>query len=165
MSDQLRFLSGEQVRADERPGTVGLRVEIRDEMVVLNAQIRRAFPLSRADEYVSIRDGAGKEIGILRSLDGLEQGTRDLFERELDRRYFTPAIETIEALRMEAGMWRFVVQTQRGPAEFYVRNWRDNAHELNPGRWHIHSVDGGRFEIRDLERMDDRSRRLMDQLL
>ncbi|HEY0867813.1 MAG TPA: DUF1854 domain-containing protein, partial [Fimbriimonas sp.] len=61
--------------------------------------------------------------------------------------------------------WRFKVRTQRGPAEFYVRNWRDSAHEIQPNRWHINSVDGGRFEIRNLESLDVDSRRLMDQIL
>ncbi len=62
-------------------------------------------------------------------------------------------------------MWRFSVSTGRGDAEFYVRNWRDSAHEVSPGRWLIHSVDGGRFEIPDIGTLDAKSQRLLDQLL
>ena len=86
-------------------------------------------------------------------------------DAHLDRRYFTPRILQIESLRQEAGMWRFVVETQRGRSEFFVRNWRDNAHEISPNRWHILSVDGGRYEIPNLEALDAQSRRLMDLLL
>ena len=62
-------------------------------------------------------------------------------------------------------MWRFSVQTQRGPAEFFVRNWRDSAVEIATNRWQIMSVDGGRFEIENITRLDAGSLRLMDQLL
>jgi hypothetical protein len=165
MPDQLRFLEAKDVRAEERPGSVGLRVEIVGEQTILNAQIRRAFPLSGPTDFISIRDGAGTEVGILRSMEGLDPTTRELFEHELDRRYFTPIIDRIYELEMEAGMWRFRVSTQRGPAEFFVRNWRDNAHELSSNRWHINTVDGGRFEIKDVEALDTHSRRLMDQIL
>ncbi|MFX4470318.1 DUF1854 domain-containing protein, partial [Acinetobacter baumannii] len=83
-----------------------------------------------------------------------------MFDEELDRRYFTPHVSRIDALKQDAGMWRFDVQTQRGPAQFYVRNWRDNAHETAPGRWQIMSVDGARFEILNLEELDAKSQRL-----
>ncbi len=132
---------------------------------MVSAVVKRVFPLSVPNDYLSIQASDGTEVAILTGLGSLEPESRALVEQELDRRYFTPAIETIALLRQEAGMWHFQVQTQRGPADFYVRNWRDSAQEIAPGRWQIHSVDGARFEIRDLEKIDERSRRLLDQLL
>jgi hypothetical protein len=161
----LRYLEPSQVRAWRPEGAVHLRLEIVGELTVLSARVKRAFPLSDPSQFLSIQDGAGKEIGVLRGLEGLDAATRSEFESHLDRRYFTPQIRRIESLRQEAGMWRFVVDTQRGAAEFFVRNWRDNANEIAPNRWHIHSVDGGRFEIPNLEALDAHSRRLMDLLL
>ncbi|HEY0865834.1 MAG TPA: DUF1854 domain-containing protein, partial [Fimbriimonas sp.] len=99
MADQLRYIEADRIRAVERPGSVGLRIELVDEQTILNAQVRRVFPLSYPDELISIRDGAGKEVAVLKSVEGLEPGTRRLFDRELDRRYFTPAIEQIETLK------------------------------------------------------------------
>ena len=142
-----------------------LRVELVGDQTILSARIRRAFPSSKPGEYLSIHTDDNKEVAMLRSVDGLEPETRRQIDSELDRRYFTPTISQISRLRMEAGMWRFLVETQRGEAEFYVRNWRDNAFEIGAGRWLIHSVDGGRYEIMDLEKLDAHSRLLMDQLL
>jgi hypothetical protein len=84
---------------------------------------------------------------------------------ELDRRYFTPRILRIDFLKQDAGMWKFNVETQRGLAEFYVRNWRDSAHETGGGRWQISSVDGQRYEIQSVEALDARSQALLEQLL
>ncbi|HRK21093.1 MAG TPA: DUF1854 domain-containing protein, partial [Fimbriimonadaceae bacterium] len=76
----------------------------------------------------------------------------------------TPTIRAIDSLRQDGGMWLFKVQTQRGPAEFYVRNWRDSSAEISHNRFQIVSVDGQRFEIRDLNALDDRSQAALDQL-
>jgi hypothetical protein len=161
----LRYLDATQLRVWRPEGAVHLRVQIAEEQTVLSARIRRTFPLSEPTRFLSIQDGAGKEVGILRDAEGLDPDSRAEVEAHLDRRYFTPQIQQINTLRQEAGMWRFAVETQRGPSEFFVRNWRDNANEISPNRWHIHSVDGGRFEIPNLEALDAQSRRFMDQLL
>jgi hypothetical protein len=158
-------IDGTALRAHRPPGSSHLRIEVRDRVSILNARVKRMFPLSQRHAYLSIQDAAGKEHAILETVDGLDPDTRRLLDEELDRRYFCPKIERIDLLRPEAGMWRFCVQTQRGPFEFYVRNWRDSAHEVTPGRWQIHSVDGQRFEIESAGDLDGRSRILLEQVL
>lgn len=162
---EVRHIQGSALRAMRAEGAIHLRLEVRDEFCVPNARIRRAFPLSEPERYLSLQGADGKEIAVLESMDSLDVASRALIEEELDRRYFTPQISQILELRQDAGMWRFVVATQRGEAEFYVRNWRDSAQEIAPGRWQIFSVDGGRFEIVDVNKLDGRSQRLMDLLL
>lgn len=164
-SKTIRYVDASQVRATRPDGAIHLRIELLDDRSVLSGRVKRSFPMSKPNEYLSIQDGAGKEVAVLRSTEGLDRETAALFAEELDRRYFTPLIERIDLLRQEAGMWHFEVQTQRGPAEFFVRNWRDNAHEITPNRWQIHSVDGGRFEIANTEALDQRSQRFMELLL
>jgi hypothetical protein len=160
----LEYLDPVSVRAWVPEGGSHLRVELADRQVVLSARVKRIFPLSSEGRYLSLQDGANREIGILRSMEGLDVETRRLFEQELDRRYFSPKILRIDVLRLEASMWRFVVETHRGPAEFYVRNWRDSAHEIGNGRWQITSVDGQRFEIPQAGQLDERSQLLLEQL-
>lgn len=165
MASTLRYLEPGQIRAWRPEGAVHLRIEIVGERSLLSAVVKRAFPLSQQTTYLSLQELGGKEVGILRTLEGLDPESRSVIEAHLDRRYFTPQITRIRELKQEAGMWRFAVDTQRGASDFFVRNWRDSAHEISPNRWHIHSVDGGRFEIVNLEAMDAQSHRLMDQLL
>ena len=130
-----------------------------------NITVKRAFPLSKTSEFLSILDSDGKEIGILSAMEGMDPESYELLAEELDRRYFTPHISQIHSLKQEAGMWKFVVQTQRGPSEFFVRNWRDSAYEIVTNRWQITSVDGGRYEIIDLDLLDKKSQKLVEQLL
>lgn len=164
-SSPVRYLNSNEIKATRPIGAIHPRIEIAGEFVVLSAVVKRIFPLSNPGQYISILESKGKEVGVLRSTEGLDSESSRIFAEELDRRYFTPQIQAIDSLRSEAGMWRFNVQTQRGSAEFYVRNWRDNAHEITPGRWQIMSVDGARFEILRLDELDAKSQRLLDQLL
>lgn len=162
---EIRYVEGRALRATRPEGAIHLRLEIEDLLCIPNARIRRAFPLSRPDAFLSLQGADGKEIAMIRSLDEVDPETRRLIDEELDRRYFTPRIERIVNLKQDAGMWRFNVETQRGPAEFFVRNWRDSAVEIARDRWQIMSVDGGRFEIPNLAALDANSLRLVDQLL
>jgi hypothetical protein len=163
-ASSLKYLDGSQVRVMLVAGSIHPHLEISDDRCVIAAQFKRVFPLSHSEKYISIQDPADHEIGILETLDGMPKDQREIILSELDRRYFTPAIEKIDDLKQDAGMWKFNVQTQRGPAEFFVRNWRDSAHEAGAGRWQIQSVDGLRFEILKVEELDARSQNLLEQL-
>ena len=165
MNTTLRYLSGESVRVWMPEGAALPRVEIIDELIVLSARFKRVFPLSEPEKHLSIQDGKGREVAVLTSMKGLSPDSLQIVREQLDRRYFTPTISRIDELEAEKGMWRFQVQTQRGPAEFYVRNWRDSSHEMGAGRWQITSVDGQRYEIMQVDDLDARSQRLLEQLL
>jgi len=161
---RLTYLVPSEVELRRRKESLFLDVKIGGEWVE-NVRLVRAFPLSHTAVFISIRDEENKEYGIIEQLDALDVQSRDLAHEELDRRYFTPAITRIKSLKNDASMWWFDVETTRGPSDFYVRNWRDNAHELTPGRWQITSVDGGRYEILNLDELDERSQVLIEQLL
>jgi hypothetical protein len=161
----LNYLDPGQVQIARTPGATGLRIEIVGDRTILNGKIKRIFPLTHPDKFLSIQEEGDKEVGVLRALDGMDEQSTKLVHEELDRRYFTPTILRIDDLKQDAGMWRFTVETQRGPSQFYVRNWRDNSHEVQPGRWQIHTVDGQRFDIPNLEALDARSKNLLIQLI
>lgn len=161
---QLRYLDGSKVKVEALPNSPMLRITVEDEFTILSGTVRRVFPLSRPDRHFSFQDAAGKEMGVLNRLDELDPESRRIAEEHLDRRYFTPRIEKIDNLKLDGGMWLFEVQTQRGPAQFYVRNWRDNSHEVRANRWHIQTVDGQRYEIPDVTKLDAKSTALMQKL-
>ena len=164
MGIELNYLDPKSVRIWMPKAGSSPRVEIDGDRCVLSARIRRAFPLTNPDQFYSILDSAGKEAGLLRGTEGLSKESLKALNEELDRRYFSPVITRIDILKADAGMWYFEVQTQRGPATFYVRNWRDSAFDIGGDRWQIHSVDGLRYEILKLGELDERSQSLLDQV-
>lgn len=140
------------------------RCEIENDRCLLEARIYRCFPLSAQDGYISFQDAGGHEACIVKSISELDDETRAAVEIELDRRYFTPVIARIASLKQEASLWKFDVDTQRGAHSFYLRGVRDNIHEVAPRRWQLRSIDGQRYEIRDLSLLDKRSVNLFESL-
>jgi len=165
------MVSGDSTYLDERRVRVyatepGSRphVEIEDKKCLIHAQLRRCFPLTMSSAYVSVFDSGGSEVGILRDLAAMDKDSRRNVEAELDALYFTPSISRIKSLRAEASMWKWDVETQRGDVVFYLRGVRDSVHEVAPNRWQVFSVDGQRYEIRNVEELDQRSQNLFEGL-
>lgn len=161
---EIRYLSGLSLRFEKAEGANHLRLEVMDDRCLLVCMIKRAFPLSQSEQFLSIQDAEGKEIGVLKHLSELDPSSRKLVEADLDRRYFTPKISRLVNLKQDGGMWTFNVETSRGPSEFYVRNWRDSSSEIAPGRFLIQSVDGKRYEVPNFNALDQKSQIMLEQL-
>lgn len=125
----------------------------------------RAFPLSAADRYISLRDRDGDEIGIVESLDELTAGQAAILRDELDRRYFTPSIERVESLKEEFGYSYWTVETDAGRRRFTVQSGKNNVTLVGEGRLVIVDVDGNRFEVADYARLDRSVLRTLEGLL
>lgn len=160
----VRFLDPQRLRFWRTAGGI-LRVTLEDELTCLKVSVARAFPLSHPEEYISLRDGAGKELGLLRRLKDLPRDARALVEEELWRRYFQPQIEAILSLTERFGVATWKVRTNRGEHEFFTRNVRDSVAELGPQHYMVTDVDGNRYEIPDLTKLDPRSASLLLGLL
>ena len=126
--------------------------------------ISRAFPLTYPTKYLSVRDKDGKEIGIIEDLGVFSTATRDLVMMELERRYFTPSIHSIRELKEEFGYTYWEVDTDRGIRRFTSRG-TESVIDLKGGRIMILDVDGNRYDIPDLEKLDPKSAKLLDALI
>ena len=125
----------------------------------------RTFPLSDADRYLSLRDADGNEIGILESLTDLAQDQADLLRAELERRYFTPAIEQVRSVKEEFGYSYWLVDTDAGPRRFTVQSGKNNVTVVAERRLLIVDVDGNRFSVDDYTRLDRSVLRTLETLL
>ena len=125
----------------------------------------RAFPLSAADDYVSLRDTDGDEIGMIESLDDLAPEQAALLRGELDRRYFTPLIERIHELKEEFGYSYWTVDTSAGRRRFTVQSGKNHVTLVGEGRLVIVDVDGNRFEVADYRGLDRSVLRTLEGLL
>ena len=125
----------------------------------------RAFPLSAADQYVSLRDADGKEIGILESLADLRPEQAALLREELERRYFTPVIKRVRSLKEEFGYSYWLVDTDAGQRRFTVQSGKNNVTVVGESRLLIVDVDGNRFFVDDYHRLDRNMLRTLETLL
>ena len=142
-----------------------LRLDIENDRCVLSITAARAFPLSDPNRYICIFDGNDEEVGMLHDLRQLDRDSRREIEEELRKRYFMPVIERIVSVRIEFGIAYCEVETDKGPKEFIVHGVRNNVLEISPGRYLIQDVDGNRFEIPDINRLDTRGRLIFERVV
>ena len=142
-----------------------LRLTLRNERSYPRIKIVRAAPLSYTDRYISILDDKDVEICMIDDLSEVDADTRTLIEEELEKRYLTSIVKEVISIRAEYGTSYWEVETDRGNRDFVVQNVSENAQWPGARRLLLIDVDGNRFEIPDLDALDDRSRKLVEDLM
>ena len=137
-----------------------LRVVVPNQFCGLQVQALRAFPLSHSEEEIVLRDGAGKEVGILRDLKSLPESARETVRAQLHRRYFLPRVLKIISIFERFGTTQWELETDRGYRNVTTKPINDSLFEMSPGRYLITDNENNRYEISDLSALDDTSRAL-----
>ena len=128
-----------------------------------DVDVLRAFPVSAPLGPVAVVAADGAELAWIDTLATLPEAFRARLLGELSAREFLPVIERIEAIAVgEPSAWSVV--TDRGPHHFQVAHGDDVVRDADGGAM-ITDTFGLRYRIRDLARLDGRSRRLLDRAL
>jgi hypothetical protein len=157
-------VESKQIRLLREPPWM-LRMTILGYRSYITVQAVRAAPLSDPDRYISLLDGNGEEICLVRDPAELDEVSRQILREELNRRYMTAIVERIHSLQNELGVSYFDVQTNRGRREFVLQNIQEDIRQLGERRILLLDVDGNRFEIPDLDALDKRSVKLLKLVL
>ena len=133
--------------------------------------LRRSFPLSAENTYVVVRVSDEKEdrsleLGVIRDCKDLDEESRQAVEGELRRFYLVPVIQRIHSIREEFGFLYWSVETDRGPKDFIMRDSIiGHVRQVGPGRWLIIDINQTRYEVRDYEKLDEKSQELLNKFL
>jgi len=126
------------------------------------ARMTAAYPLSRRNRLISLRDAEGEEIGMLDNARDLDGRSRGIVSEELERAYFMPKITDISGIREEMNVLEWTVLTDKGPRTFLVRGVRRNVRRIGQRRYMVKDVDGNRYEVRDWMRLPGGARKLLE---
>lgn len=130
--------------------------------------IRRSFPVSAPDEFLSVREpdtrakGRGAEIGMIRHINLFDKATQDIINAELEVRYFTPELTKITSAKEKFGYFYWEAETSAGKASLVLNNPFGNIRALDDGRVYIQDMDGNCFIISDVKKLDRQSYRYLE---
>ena len=155
------WLTPENARFALHNGLLWLETGDRKERVSL----RRAFPFEELWTYLSVLNQDEEEVGMIRDLSGFEEETATLLKEELERRYYSPVVLRILSLKERYGFSYWKVETAEGIMEFTLRDTYKSLIHLDSKRIIILDVDGNRFEIPDVTRLDRKSYRKIELYL
>lgn len=127
-------------------------------------RVHLPFPLTSGNRFVLLRGPEGKDVGILEDYYLLDQASQAALKDALDEAYFIPQVRTVYSIAEQFDVLNWDVETDRGRRRFEVRG-RHNVRPLDGRRILIKDVDGNRYEIPDFERLDARSRDMVEEEL
>jgi len=124
----------------------------------------RAFPVSAADEGLSIVDSDGHELAWIDHLTDLTEEMQAALRRGLQEREFMPEIRRLDSVTSFATPSTWRVDTERGTFEFVLKGEED-IRRLSGGALLVVDNHGVQFLIRDLFALDRHSKKLLDRFL
>lgn len=117
--------------------------------------LHRAFPFDSPDDYISVKDTEGTEIGIIKHLSELDADSRAAIEGELSVKYYAPVIVKIKSLKERSGFSYWQTECENGSEDFTVKDTYRSITKLEGGkRLIISDIDGVRREVRDVTALD-----------
>ncbi len=119
--------------------------------------LHRAFPFNNPDKYISVVDISGYEYGMIMDLAVFGEESRKLLQNALDRKYFMPNIEKIISIKEQFGFSFWKVETDRGYAEFSVKDTYKSIVKMSDKFVVIIDSNDSRFMIKDVFTLDSSS--------
>ncbi|MCS7265421.1 MAG: DUF1854 domain-containing protein [Armatimonadetes bacterium] len=161
--DELVWLDPKDLKFFKHKGI--LRLTVGEERSYWKVQVYRCFPLTDPDKYISVRDAMNREIGLIRNLSELDQGSIKVVKEELERRYLVPIVKRIISIKERTGMLLWEVETDRGYRRFLNRASQESVEQPEPKRLVLVDLDGNRYYIPDITALDPISFSLLKKWL
>ena len=106
-----------------------------------------------------------KEIGIITNIKVFDETQQKYLIDELNRKYFIPLIESISSVKEKYGFSYWETNTNIGKIKFTVHDAFRNILKINEDRIMVTDVNGNRYEIISLNKLDRQSFRKIELFL
>jgi len=141
-----------------------LALTLPDGRVVQGVMPVRAFPVQSPEQGIALMDTDGHEAVWLDALSDVPQPAQGLIRDALESREFMPEIQTIVSVSSFSTPCTWVVKTDRGDTQFVLRGDED-IRRLAGQTLLISDSHGIHFLIRDLDKLNKDSRKILDRFM
>jgi Domain of unknown function (DUF1854) len=118
------------------------------------------FPWSEPNNYISLRNEAGMEVGFIDSTTELDDSSRTALETTLRQTRFVFEVTAIEKVEDEFELRTWSVTTHQGPRSFQTK-LDDWPRTLENGGIIIRDLSGDLYHIEDPTVLDSASQKLI----
>ena len=150
----------------EKNGFLACTVKGGEEITYNRVFLHRDFPFELLFEYISVLDSDNKEIGLIYNIADFDSETEAMLKKELERKYYSPVIVSIESLKERYGFSYWGATTAEGRRiEFTIQDTFRHINRIGEDKCVITDVDGNRFIIESLAALDKKSYRRIELYL
>ena len=128
--------------------------------------LHRAFPHELLWTYISVLGENSKEIGLVYDINDFDEETARLLRTELERKYYSPKVATINSLKERYGFsyWKVTLSDGRN-LDFTMQDTFRNIVRTGEDGAILLDVDGNRFVIESIAALDRKSYRRIELYL
>jgi Domain of unknown function (DUF1854) len=141
-----------------------LTLTLADGRVVPGVLPVRAFPIQSPEHGIALMDAEGHEAVWLDALIDVPQPAQGLISDALESREFMPEIQAIVSVSSFSTPCTWAVKTDRGDTQFVLRGDED-IRRLAGQTLLISDSHGIHFLIRDLDKLNKDSRKILDRFM
>ena len=143
-----------------------VRLTLKDGTVYEDLEPRMLFPFTNHTMYITLLSKEEKEVGFVRCLTELDEGSRAALEACFAEYYMIPKITKLLRCEDRFGTLKWEVETDRGVISFRIRNRHsDIKHLYGTTRVIVRDSNDNRYEIPDVSRLDKHSRQILARYL
>lgn len=128
-------------------------------------ELRRLFPVSDRDHYISLIDKDERQIAMIRSYEDITPESAAAVKACFNDYYLIPKIKKIYECSDATGALVMKVDTDHGRAEFRIRNRHSDMKIYPEDRVIIRDSSDNRYEIESLASLDRKSWILISSFL
>ena len=128
-----------------------------------NLEPRRLFPITGMEKYIALLDESGVEQAVIRDLSTLPAEQRKIIEECLAEYYLIPKILKITDVEERSDGITLYTVTERGPVNIEMRTWRQGFSLTQEYRMLIRDANDNRYEIPDINKLDNVSRSILNR--
>lgn len=159
-------LNAENTSFYEKNGFLAVKIKGEEEICSDRVFLHRDFPFELLWEYISVIDGDSKELGLIYNIADFDKETEAMLKKELERKYYSPVITKIEALKERYGFSYWTAVTAEGRTiEFTIQDTFRHITRIGEDKCVITDVDGNRFIIESIAGLDKKSYRKIELYL
>lgn len=116
--------------------------------------LHRMFPFEEPERYISVLDGEQNELGVIEDIGSFDEKNRAILLSELRRKYFMQTILTIDRVKDRYGFTYWDVTTPAGKVNFTLQDTQRGIIKMNEDRLMIIDIDGNRYEIPSILKLE-----------
>lgn len=132
-------------------------LKIKEGIVYKNVFFVSCFPISSPYKFISLfyqkETGEIEEIGIIKDISEFPDEERKLIFEAINKNYFCYTIKKIIDIKWRFGFLLFIVETDKGEKQFYLKWERNKAIELGKKGKILIDVFEDRYIIPDIEKL------------
>ncbi len=164
---EIKYLDPENAVFEDKNGFVSMKYKPDDanEKEYDRVFLHRSFPNEMTENYISVQDRDNNEIGMIRDINGFDADTAALLRRELKRKYHVFTVKKISSVKEKYGYSYWSITDETGEREFTVRDTYKSITKISQERVYITDIDGNRYEIPSLSKLDRRSAKRIEIFL